>query len=217
MEEIAEWSQAPQTVQVTENRKRAMQSNLFSDNPSLSPKPTFIPENNYNSISSNNQISQSAAPPYQASFSSAPYSNISQLHPFPDFQADLSQIPTSFDLGVHPRENKIEPHIQKLNCPIGNQMKQFRDELARDYEQFSERIRHINDSVPITMDTISFPPIPPPKSSPLPTYETPPAVFQFSPSNSQKITSLEKSEDEDPLMQTASQFLMPDGSTYQGN
>ena len=216
--------QAVQTEQVEENRRRAMKSNLFDD-----PQ---TPNQGY--AQNNNQMHQQYQQyQYQVNIPQKNYSTNQPAQPqlipanlatFPDFQADLSEIPTHFDLGIHPRENKIEPRVQKLNFPAGNQMKQLREDLARDYQQFAERIKHINDSAPITMDTIKFAPLEEPKRTLPPTNDNMQPKVNFA----QKDRSQPNLNDEPsmqvsgPSMQisgpsftTASQFILPDGSNYQ--
>lgn len=222
--ESSAWGQSMQPDSVTNNRKRAMQSNLFEDQ---SPKsqyagPTSSPYKYQQPVSNSGYQTASG----HGSSNMSQYSNlvknseIPQLSPFPEFSMDLGKITESFDLGVKPRTPVNTNPPRKLNFTTGNQMKQMRMELERDFSGFSERMKRLGSSEPLQMETVKFEPIVRKSCYTPPTqYET---VAQPEPMQIIHGGNLEY-EPEQPVMTmsedvpgftTASEFIMPDGTQY---
>lgn len=223
------WAPSLMPESVSENRRRAMQSNLFSDNnnlqkPSIAssqsrdlsnqrpPQPTFM-----NLPSSSQQTQQKSDLGLNLNSPEVP-----ALSPFPDFQLDIGKITESFDLEVKPRQPIESKPIRKLNFTTGNQMKLMRDDLARDFSEFSKRMKRLTSNEALKMETIKF------SDPPVNQYQN-----KMNTNNLQKTqkANMNKSiqrnnlnfnqsqkmsteEDEAPSFTTVSEFLLPDGSKY---
>lgn len=221
------WAPSLMPESVSENRRRAMQSNLFSDN--------NIPQKA--SIANSQSRDLASQRPPQPTFMNMPSSQQNQqksdlglnlnspevpaLSPFPDFQLDIGKITESFDLEVKPRPPVESKPIRKLNFTTGNQMKLMRDELARDFSEFSKRMKRLTSNESLKMETIKFsdPPVSQyqNKSNTSSLQKTQKANMNKSQrgninfNQSQKMST---EEDEAPSFTTVSEFLLPDGSKY---
>ncbi|OHT02288.1 hypothetical protein TRFO_30608 [Tritrichomonas foetus] len=174
------WGPSIMPEVVAENRRRAMQSNLFSD-------PPAAPQRQYNPPQTvNKNINNTNSPSYensqrspQPTFMSPPpksvqlpqfSTNISApevpaLSPFPDFSLDIGKINESFDLGVKPRPPVENKPLRKLNFTTGNQMKIMRDDLNRDFSEFAKRMKRLSSNETLKLETIKFAERPIPKPS----------------------------------------------------
>lgn len=222
------WSPSLMPESVSENRRRAMQSNLFSDNnlaqkvPNASsqirdassqrpPQPTFMNMPSSPQIKPNPELNLNLNTP-----------EVPALSPFPDFALDIGKITESFDLEVKPRPPVESKPMRKLNFTAGNQMKLMRDDLARDFSEFSKRMKRLTSNETLKMETIKF------NDPPVSQYQN-----KMNTNNLQKSqkTNMNKSmqrnnlnfnqsqkmsteEDEAPSFTTVSEFLLPDGSKY---
>lgn len=229
-EDTPGWGPSIMPETVSENRRRAMQSNLFSDQTA-----SFVAKNKQISNSPPQNSSHNYEPPprpIQPTFPDLPeLSSISNppevpaLSPFPDFSLDIGKITDSFDLGVKPRPPVEAKPIRKLNFTTSNQMKLMRDELARDFSEFSKRMKRLGTSNTIKMDTIKFPA--PPAidqddeefDAPIPTEEfTKPQNLNTTGKKNLNFSQSQKmsiEEDETPTFTTVSEFLLPDGTRFE--
>lgn len=222
------WSQSLMPESVSENRRRAMQSNLFSDT-NLSPKP------NISSSQSRDMASQRPPQPTFMNMPSSPQKGqqpelnlnlnapeVPALSPFPDFSLDVGKITESFDLEVKPRPPVESKPIRKLNFTTGNQMKLMRDDLARDFSEFSKRMKRLTSNEVLKMETIKFtdPPVSQyqNKMNTINLQKTQKAnmnkSMQRNNLNFNQSQKMSTEEDEAPSFTTVSEFLLPDGSKY---
>jgi hypothetical protein len=141
---------------------------------------------------------------------------IPSLTPFPDFSMDVGRIGGGFDLGVKPRgSTTAEKPARKLNFQTSDQMKNLRQELERDFNEFSARIKKLSVNEPLKLDPVEFPEKPfrsPEVSEPR---EVPSLQQQLPPGRALTMESHQQvQQDEGPGFSTTSQFLLPDGSIY---
>ena len=230
------WAQAQMPNDALENRRKAMQSNLFSDNlQNSSQQPQNNPiQNNYDQQRPP-QPTFMSPPPKQ--FQNNQYnSNIAApevpaLSPFPDFSIDLSKLNESFDFGMKPKPAPESKPMKKLNFTTSNQMKIMRDDLNRDFSEFQKRMKRLGTSEGIKMETIKFaehkpivhrpPPvslddtIPIPQKSQRGNRSMNNTIGNTNNPDASLIDSQNfETNEEPPSFTTVSEFLLPDGSKY---
>jgi hypothetical protein len=128
---------------------------------------------------------------------------IPALSPFPELSFTVTKISEGFDFGLKPRTPINDRPIRRLNFTPGNQLKEMRNELARDLSDFSCRMKRLGTAQPLEMETVKFPD----------RTDAPVAAKQQRKAPTQKKVALQES-DEQPNFTTESQFLLPDGSPF---
>jgi hypothetical protein len=163
-------------------------------------------------------------PPSQQYANLVKPSQIPSLSPFPEFAFDLGKITTNFDLSVRPRQPPPERPLRRLTFKATDELKQLRQNLERDFADFSNRMKKLGSNEPLNLEALTFPssratPAPQPEDAPKKGRKTKeslrkPPEKQTKPRVEPKPRDPPPEEDEAPSFTVASTFLLPDGSQY---
>ena len=169
-----EWGPSNTTVEVQENKRRVMNSNLFSDS-NQQDQIRFVQQRinqgqqqNIHNINNNNVIDNGEAATFtkgnvkllvqapQASFTGIVHSvQVPALSTFPEVTIQ-QQMPESISFELKPR-TPVRTNHKKLSFRPSNGMKLLRDSLANDLNQFAQKIQQLSYEEPLKIMNLEFP------------------------------------------------------------
>jgi hypothetical protein len=190
----AVWVQSAQPESVANNRRRALQSNLFGSAPD-EKEP----------ITTRGPSRERAQNPTVRTPQPAPTTAAQpQLSVFPELQLNLVKMDENFDFGTSQRRPLNERPLRKLNFMPSTELRDLRDQLARDATDFMNRMQRLSTPQPLQMEALELP-----KRSDA-------AITPRSGSRKAKgkRRSAKTETSGGPTFQMESQFILPDGSLF---